>query len=423
MLEGAPYWDSKFLAQLLRQQKAMEVLAVHRLNEERYFRVEPNGAEPLASPETVFPEKAEGLARYDIIAFGKGVEGFLTPGRLAALNGFVRDHGGAVLFARGKPYGGQFPALEAMEPVEWGEPAAGSVRFLPVADAGAGLFGAALPAPDDKAWSLLPPLEDVRNIARLRPFARVLAEGAIEGRGTRMPLLIARRYGRGTVATLNADGLWRWDFRPEIREQGAVYQQFWVQLLAWCATWSEFRAGEDYAVRLRAASVEPGEPVRAVVAYRGPLDPEPRPRLIIRREGAPPTSAAVTPLPAGEGGREWAAVFVPETAGRYEFRVTDEGNPDREQGGAVLEAPAPPQEADDLRPNAESLRLLARESGGQVFSAENPKALAAALKEADSSASRGKPRWEPLWTNWWMALAIGLTFGGEWWLRRREGLL
>ncbi len=423
LLEGAPYWDSKFLAQLLRQQSAMEVLAVHRLNEDRYFRVEPGGAEPLASPDTVFPENAEGLARYDLIVFGKGAEGFLTPGRLVALQGFLRDHGGAVLFARGKPYAGQFPALAPLEPVEWGETSGGSVHFRPVADAAAGLFGAALPAADDKAWAALPPLEDVRNIAHLRPFARVLAEGTVEGRETRLPLLIVRRYGRGTVATLNADGLWRWDFRPEVREQGAVYQQFWVQLLAWCATWSEFRAGEDFAVRLRESSVEPGETVRAVIASRAPSDPEPHPRLVIRRAGAAPVNAAATALPAGEAGREWAAVFAPDAPGRYEIRVADDAHPEREQGGAVLDVAAPLQEADDLRPDVESLQLLARESGGRLFSSDDPAALAATLLESESTANRGKPHWEPLWTNWWMTLALGLTFGGEWWLRRREGLL
>ena len=123
LLEGAPYWDSKFLAQLLRQQSAVEILTVHRLNEERYFRVEAGSgksAEPLASPDSVFPDSAEALARYDLIVFGKGADGFLTPARTAALMGFVRDQGGAVMFARGKPYSGKFAPLEALEPVEWG---------------------------------------------------------------------------------------------------------------------------------------------------------------------------------------------------------------------------------------------------------------------------------------------------------------
>src|SRR5690606_30805591 len=138
------------------------------------------------------------------------------------------------------------------------------------ADDGAGLFGGALPPADDRVWSSLPPLEDVTGVARLKPFSRTLAEGTVEGRQAKVPALIVRRYGRGMVAAVNADGLWRWDFRPEVREQGEVYQQFWVQLMQWCATYSEFLPGQDYAVRLREAAVDPGQAARAVISWRGP---------------------------------------------------------------------------------------------------------------------------------------------------------
>ena len=423
LLEGSPYWDSKFLAQLLRQQTAIEILTVHRLNEERYFRVEAAGAEPLLTPDTVFPASAAELARYDLIVFGKGADGFLSPERIAALGAFVREAGGAVLFARGKPYNGRFPALEALEPVEWGESLSGGFRFAPLPDAGANLFGAALPAADDRIWGTLPPLEDAHGVARLKPFARVLAEGVTEGRETRLPLLIVRRFGRGTVATVNADGLWRWDFRPEVREQGAVYQQFWVQLMQWCAAYSEFRPGEDYAVHLRQATAEPGQPVRAVIAYRGPAAPEPQPSLKITRRGEPAGEAAATPLPGAEGGREWAAVVTPDQPGRYEIRVIDAARPGREEGAATLSVLAPPTEGDDLRPDGESLATLARESGGEVYPPERIEELAASFWAKSDTASRSKPRWEALWPQWWVAVLAGLVFGGEWWLRRREGLL
>ncbi|MEA3209521.1 MAG: hypothetical protein QOE70_2578 [Chthoniobacter sp.] len=423
LLEGAPYWDSKFLAQLLRQQNAVDILTVHRLNEERYFRVEAAGAEPLQSADSVFPASAIELARYDLIVFGKGADGFLTPARITALQGFVRDQGGAVLFARGKPYAGRFAALESLEPVEWGESIGGGFRFAPLPDAGANLFGAALPAADDRVWTSLPLLEDVHGVARLKPFARVLAEGAPEGHATRLPLLIVRRFGRGMVAAVNADGLWRWDFRPEVREQGAVYQQFWVQLMQWCATYSEFRPGQDYAVHLREATAEPGQPVRAVIAYRGPGAPEPQPFLKITGSGQPAGEAAATPLPGGEGGREWAAVITPGQPGRYEIRVLDKARPGREEGEATLTVLAPPGENDDLRPDAETLATLARESGGTVFPPEEIGALKAALWTAPEIATRSKPRFEALWPKWWVALLVGLVFGGEWWMRRREGLL
>jgi hypothetical protein len=326
-----------------------------------------------------------------------------------------------VLFARGKPYGGRFPQLESLEAVEWGEALSGGSRFTPVADAGAGLFGAALPAADDRVWGTLPPLEDTHSVARLKPFARVLAEGTTEGRQTKLPLLIVRRYGRGMVATVNADGLWRWDFRPEVREQGAVYQQFWVQLMQWCATYSEFRPGEDFAVRLREASAAPGQPVRAVIAYRGAGKPEPV--LKITRDGQPAGETVATPLPGEEGGREWAAVITPDAAGRYVVRVADKAKPGKLEGEAALAVLAPLAENDDLRPDAESLATLARESGGKVWAVSDVDRLRAALWQRDESASIGKPRWEPLWTKWWVAALVAFVFGGEWWMRRREGLL
>ncbi len=423
LLEGAPYWDSKFLAQLLRQQGEVDILTVHRLNEERYFRVEATGAEPLQSPDTVFPSNAAELARYDLIVFGKGADGFLNATRIAALQGFVRDQGGSVLFARGKPYSGRFPALEALEPVEWGEPAPGAMKFTPLADAGSGLFGAALPAADDLVWPTLPPLDDINSVARLKPFARVLAEAVPEGKAMRTPLLVVRRFGRGMVAVVNADGLWRWDFRPDVREQGALYQHFWVQLMQWCATYSDFRPGEDYAVRVRDASTEPGQAVRAVVAWRGPTKNEPKPVVKITLNGQSFGETNATALPPGDGGREWAALFTPTQPGRYELRVADATKPAILQGEATLIVPAPPSEVDDLRPDSEALAALAKMSGGEMWSLDAIDKLAAKLKQREAAKADGKPKWQPLWPVWWVAVIVALLFGTEWWMRRREGLL
>jgi hypothetical protein len=300
----------------------------------------------------------------------------------------------------------------------------GDFHFVPLADQGAGLFGAALPAADDRVWSTLPLLEDAHQVAQLKPFARVLAEGQPDGKQTRVPLLIVRRFGRGMVATVNADGLWRWDFRPEVREQGAVYQQFWVQLMQWCSTFSEFLPGQDYAVRFVEPSAETGQPVRAIIAYRGAAKPEPQPLLKITRDGQPAGEAAATALPGGgELGREWAAVVTPDQPGRYQVRVADRARPDKLEGEATLTVAAPPAESDDLRPDSESLQTLARGSGGEIFTPDDVDKLAASLWKTDATAARAKPRWEPLWPRWWVASLITLAFGTEWWMRRREGLL
>ena len=107
--EGAPYWDSKFLAQLLRQQKHMQVNSVHRLSDTRWFRIDSGESKPHESHIDVFPDTREQLMAYDLIVFGKNSEHFLTPARIANLRAFVKDQGGAVLFSRSKPYTGLLP--------------------------------------------------------------------------------------------------------------------------------------------------------------------------------------------------------------------------------------------------------------------------------------------------------------------------
>ena len=208
----------------------------------------------------------------------------------------------------------------------------------------------------------------------------------------------------------------------DVRSQGGVYQQFWVQLMQWCATYSEFRPGQDYAIRVRETTSEPGQPIRAVIAYRGNAA-QPQPVVKIRRNGQLVGEATATALPGGDGGREWAAVITPDQPGRYEIRVIETAVPEREEGTAAFAVLAPPLETDDLRPDGASLETLAKASGGEVFAPEDAGTLAGMLWSNDHNAEQSKPRWEPLWPQWWVAMFVALTFGGEWWLRRREGLL
>jgi len=93
------------------------------------------------------------------------------------------------------------------------------------------------------------------------------------------------------------------------------------------------------------------------------------------------------------------------------------------EGEATLAVLSPPSEKDDLRPDPESLATLARESGGRVWAVADIGKLRETLWQRDENANVGKPRWEPLWTRWWVAALVALVFGSEWWMRRREGLL
>ncbi len=426
LAEGAPYWDSKFLAQLLRQQTQMEVHSVHRLSEERYFRIDSGEAEPAETSKAVFPETLDELSRYDLVVFGKNIDAFLTPSRLEALRTYVRDRGGAVLFARGKPATGSLPGLESLEPVSWAAATAGDFRFRPVADGeAAGLFGEALPPPDASLWNALPTLKDARQISLVKPFTRVLAEGVSEGASGisgRFPALLVRRYGQGVCGLVNGDGLWKWDFYPEARELGNMYEDFWTQLIQWMASYSEFLPGQDFSLRLPALRGRAGDAVAVTMSFRG-IGEAPSPALRITAPDGKLTELKPASFPDPGGHPQWRASFTPDTSGVWKLTVADPREKAPPAPEASYTVPTPPAEGDNLAADPDFLGKLAESTGGSLIA---PGEFAAFLEksftpEAPTARSSGAI-WEPSWTRWPLALAIALVLAAEWYLRRRQGL-
>ncbi len=426
--EGAPYWDSKFLAQLLRQQPHITVNSVYRISDERYFRIDSGDAGPTESSADVFPNTADELGAYDVIILGKGAEHFLTSERIALLREFVSQKGGAVLFSRGKAYAGKWEALEPLEPVLWGGNTGGEMHFEPSRDGEvAGLFGQALPGSGDAIWESLPTLKDARQVDSIKPFTRVLAYGTTNaggGSGGKVPLLLVRRYGQGAVGLVNADGLWKWDFFPEARELGNMYLEFWSQLTQWLVSYAEFLPGEDYALNLSATKVESGTPINLRAGYRGP------------EENAPTTMQARATRSGGEaqtiglgtaldttGRTIWRGSFEPTTAGFWMVQLVDA------EGQAVgpevaLSVTSPPDEFTEVAADPEFLARLTSATGGRLLTASEATSVIDELMKPMEAGSRDAGSiWNPLWARWWVPILLMIPLAGEWWLRRRNGLL
>lgn len=420
LIEGAPYWDSKFLAQMLRRQEYIQIRAIYRLSDDRYFQVSSEKHDPIQSSETNFPETQEELSQYDLVVLGKNVEPFLTPNRLNLLKSYVRDQGGALLFSRGKAYAGDFPELEALEPSSWSTGKTQNFRLIPSSDGeSAGLFGQALPGKESPIWKQLPALQDAHQPHLLKPFSRVLAEGEITGTSNRFPLLMIRRYGQGVTGVMNADGLWKWDFFPEAREQGNMYLDFWSQLLQWMASYSEFLPGQDYSLKTSESTLKPGNNVEIRLAYRG--SEAASPTILI----TPPESEPITLTPArlpNTSRPEWRATYKMKTPGTYALTVEDAAV-ETPMPVNILSVLPPPAEKDELSADATLLAELSAETGGLLLNEKNWKSFLSELKEATAvKQSLAPPVWEPVLHHWFYGLLIALIFSLEWWLRRRQGL-
>ncbi|YCM44426.1 hypothetical protein V2O64_00140 [Verrucomicrobiaceae bacterium 227] len=424
LAEGAPYWDSKFLAQLLRQQEYMDVHSVHRLSDTRWFRVDSGESKPHQSGADAFPDTAAELKSYDLIVFGKNAEHFINDDRATHLRAFVKDQGGAVLFARSKPYNGKVPGLEPLEPVEWATGLTGEFQLKPSADGQtAGLFGQALPAPDSAIWGGLPKLKDAHLIDIVKPFTRVLAHGSTsESTSGQFPLLMVRRYGQGVTGLVNADGLWKWDFYPDARELGNMYQEYWIQLIYWMLSYSEFLPGQDYSLNLSSSSVQPGIPVAISMAYRGNQQANP-PTVEITSSTLDQT-LILSPgeVPTADGSQKWSASFTPESPGTYNLRLVTEKEQSLPEASLVVNEP--PSEMDELSADPAFLDRFTSATGGRLIP---PDTLATFLtetikQEAPEARDRGV-FWESSWMRWFIPPLLIALLAAEWFLRRRNGLI
>ncbi|MBU1693867.1 MAG: hypothetical protein KKC51_07865 [Verrucomicrobia bacterium] len=425
MVEGVPYWDSKFIAQLLRRQPNVEVISVYRLSADRFFRVETDLADAAQITGSIFPDSEGELDLYDIIIFGKGAEYFLNPERVQLLRDFVRDRGGCVLFARGKSYNGVFPELEALEPMEWGERFASPFTVRPTdAGASAGLFGDMLPGPADPVWSKLPPLEFAQRVRKIKAFSEVLVEGhgELAGQEQAFPVVVRRRYGKGMVVVVNADGLWQWDFFPSVKDASNMYQEFWSQLIQWSATFSEFLPGARYALGLSAHAVHSGESVRLRVTRRQPEAGAPAPEVrVLQGEAAVRT---LHPVPVPDEPGRWETVFSLEQSGAYRVALHDP--PDENRDGDLydaIEVLAAPREQDNVSADPMFLQELAEASGGRVVTADTLAPVIQRLDADEEAVDVSRAIWQPAWDRAWFLGLTAFCFAAEWFVRRRNGLL
>lgn len=426
--EGAPYWDSKFLAQHLRHQKNTEVTAVYRVSKKRFYKISSDAQKAEETTEAIFPSTSEKLSHYDMIILGKGAEYFLTPERIALLENFISEQGGSLIFARSKAYHGEFPALQKLEPLSWGKPIEEEFKLTPTPFAtDMEVFADMVLADDSPVWQKLPLLKDAHKVEQLNSFSQVLADGVYQTSTKRrtFPAVVSRRYGKGLVITINADGLWRWDFTPPGLLERNMYEEFWRQLVQWAMMYSEFLPGSQYSLRLSKQAADVNEPVRATIRQRGTAPAGQTLRLEVRKGGQPVQTVQVAQGQQNQATRR-EAVFSLSEAGSYTVHVVSDAekkDPNKTASTQALQIRPLPTEADDTRCDAAFLNELASLAGGRLIGQKELATVVAGLEPDGKAVRMSKPAWHSNWDQWWLLPLLLALLSGDWLIRRRNGLL
>jgi hypothetical protein len=412
LAEGQPHWDTKFLVQALKHDPRVELTAVYQLSPTRHVALVSARGQEQRTEEDLFPRTAAALNHFDVIILGRNAESFFDDHTEALLTDFVARRGGSLVFARGKAYGGRFPALSKLEPVVWGEGAETTVRLTPVAEHTVFDLG-------EIQLDALPALDQAMVTLGEKPLATVLAAN-----GPNAILLAHQRYGQGRVVTLNAAGLWRWAFGDVEQARGeTAYGTFWLGLLRWLLAGDEFLPGADVALTSERREYTSDQTLQFLIRTReadaaGATNAwtNYQPHLTIT--GARQT-IELPPHPRHGGG--WFAEAGPLAPGSYRVALTNNvGQP--AEIGLNVDVVSASVEKRELSADPDLMRRLAEISGGQVLNASQAARFDDVYQRWRATRQMAQQE-TTVWDHWWLlGIIIGL-FGAEWWVRRREGLL
>jgi hypothetical protein len=425
LLEGEPFWDSKFVAQSLRKDQQIELTQITQVGAERQEKIVSRGDE--AAPRV--PETSDGWTDYDVVLIGRGLEHLLTPAAAAGLAQHVSEGGGHVVFLRGPAWNSSSPAgaqlaaaLRVLEPVVWGDEvvADAPVELTPSGRTAAWFAPGKMGVDADDALARLPGFERLTSVDRVKGGTLVLAGSPGVGgpNSDTLPALTRMAYGRGQVVALHGEGLWRWSLLPpELEDLRGFYDTFWSNLVRWLALGGDFQPGQPVSLQLSRTSARLGDELIVDVACRQEASAGGEPRLTVTSPDGQPVEVLLNRLPGATP--RYRATLVATEPGVHEARVTLPGQSlDLSRKYSVYDVNL---ERLQTSANFLALEMLAEHSGGEMFDVEESADLFDQLQR-HRAAILSPPRTVYLWDRGVVMTLLLAWAGAEWLFRRAAGL-
>ncbi len=435
-VEGHPRWEFKFIRQALADDQYIRLETLLRTALNKLYR---QGIEEETTLATGFPTEREELFEYEAIIFGSVESSFFSVPQMELVRDFVAQRGGGFLMLGGSKSfqsgGYRNQPIEEVLPV-WlqdetrrGSPSTYYLQddFFPTLSQ-FGMSHAALqlsPSPEEnvRRWEALPELKDSNIVQSLKAGAVTLASvGAAGTRGQR-PLLAFQRFGRGQSAALMTGSTWRWQMLQEHEDQS--HETFWRQMMRWMVS----TAKGPVAVEMDREVYSADEPAR--------IRAEVRDKAFHAINDA--RVEAVVTAPSGEtasfalqwDSREdgiYRSEWTPQEDGLHRVEIsaasrgaTEEAVEDYGSARAQFMVAGGAREYFDPVRKTDFLRKLAQQTGGSYYSLDQAERLPEEVVYTPSTASVVEvlDLWDmPIF----FLLALALA-GGEWILRKRQGLI
>jgi len=269
-------------------------------------------------------------------------------------------------------------------------------------------------------WTSLPQLDGANlfDRSRLKPNAQVIAETAD---ARHRPLMVAGAWGSGRTLALAIDSTWRW----QMEGFGEMQRRFWRQLVLWLARKDDAQDRSVW-VRLDGRRYQRGSRVEFSFGATD-TDREPLTDVAFDVQVKKP-DGATTELRPTRRGEDFAGSYQ-ETDLPGDYRVTVAATHEGQVlGTAEARFTVPDRDMELDQPAAEptlmaSLANLTADSGGAGLAPEELPELLEQLRGRTKEYEEEILRKRSLWDTWPIFLSLVAMLSGEWYLRKRWGLV
>jgi hypothetical protein len=232
-------------------------------------------------------------------------------------------------------------------------------------------------------------------------------------------LLVTQSFGNGRVIAFAGDSTWRWCM------QGfeSAHKRFWRQIVLWLARKDQMDQG-DVWVRLDNTRFFPGNRVEFTAGAQSPQS-EPITDAEFTTEIVKPDNKRAPVVMIRNDEQAAGSFRDTQPPGDYKIEVTA-----KRQGKVLGTARTrfivsqQDLELDNASADLDSMKGLAKSSfGGEVIEPERlPKWLAELTKKTDYLDVKQETK-KTLWDQWPFFFSVVVLLTGEWYLRKRWGLV
>lgn len=433
VLEGKPYWDSKFLLRLLSSDEAVELTSIIRLAPNRFvYREISRPVSEAADSETTESTREESweilsnveqtvadpewLSEFQVVVLGRDAEVYLDDERVESVRRWLVEQNGALVCMRGSPSSTVSQRLGALMPVRWSPSREHRFRVA-LTESGESMPWLAF---SENRIGSLPSLAAVARPERPKPLAVVLASAAGE-EGNIEPVISYQPIGAGRVVVVEGAGMWRWAFLNEShQEHDEAYGRLWRSLIRWLVSSTGMLPSQKHSLRSDKVTFYPSEQSSATLLVR---ESESSQSPQVRLTGSTLETPQMFPAsPAGDTPGQFRVVFGQLEEGQYNAQLVGADSEDL-SGKTSFDVRGNLTERLNIASRPDLLGMIAKGSGGAVLDGGDPSQLTSLLKQQLADIFPPRVQRIPAWDRWWVLVGVLTLWVVSWGLRRRSGLI